>query len=275
MTEIQDSREQRREERKRRREERRQRWAKGAEGQFGRINSRSNNLLTGLFILVIGIVALMKTSIPDFPDWAFGWEILLLAFGLFIGVRHNFRGGAWLVLVLVGGIFLLRRIYPTFSFNQIWPVVLIVIGLFIILRPHRRWKLDAAKKTDGSSDSVFTEDIDYSKDDFVESTSIFGGAKKIIISKNFKGGNVENIFGGTELDLSQADFAGTAVIELTTIFGGTKLLLPSNWSVKSEVVTIFGGIEDKRRMQTVTEPSEKTLLIRGTVIFGGIDIKSF
>ncbi len=275
MTELQDSREERRQERQRRREERRQRCANGAEGQFGIINSRSSNLLTGLFILAIGVLALMRTSIPGFPRWAFGWEILLLAFGLFIGLRHNFRGGAWLVLVLVGGIFLLRRIYPAFSFNQIWPVVLIVIGLFIILRPRRGWKLHGTKKTDGSSDSVFTEDIDYSKDDFVESTSIFGGAKKIVISKNFKGGTLENIFGGTELDLSQADFTGTAVIELTTIFGGTKLLVPSNWSVKSEAVTIFGGIEDKRRMQTVTEASEKTLLIRGTVIFGGIDIKSF
>ena len=275
MTELQDSREQRRQERDKRREERRQQCANGAEGQFGIINSRSNNLLTGLFILAIGIVALMRTSIPGFPRWAFGWEILLLAFGLFIGIRHNFRGGAWLVLVLVGGIFLLRRIYPAFSFNQIWPVVLIVIGLFIILRPRRGWKLDGTKKTDGSSDSVFTEDIDYSKDDFVESTSIFGGAKKIVISKNFKGGNLENIFGGTELDLSQADFTGTAVIELTTIFGGTKLLVPSNWAVKSERITIFAGIEDKRKMQTVTEAAEKTLLIRGTVIFGGIDIKSF
>jgi hypothetical protein len=53
------------------------------------------------------------------------------------------------------------------------------------------------------------------------------------------------------------------------------LLVPSNWSIKSEAVTIFGGIEDKRRMQTMTEAPDKSLVIRGTVIFGGIDIKSF
>ena len=156
-----------------------------------------------------------------------------------------------------------------------WPVAIIVVGLFIILRPRRGWKFNPHKKTEGASDSFFTEDIDYSKEDFVDSTSIFGGAKKIVISKNFKGGDLVNIFGGTELDLSQADFTGTSVIELTTIFGGTKLLVPSNWAVKSEAVTIFGGIEDKRRMQTITEPTEKTLYIRGTVIFGGIEIKSF
>ena len=275
MTDIQDSREQRRQERQKRREERRQRWANGAQGQFGIVSSRHSNVLTGAFILIIGIVALMRATIPDFPDWVFDWHTGMIAFGLFIGIRHNFRGGAWLILLLVGGIFLLKDIFPEFSFKTIWPIVLIVVGAFIILRPRRRWKFDGTKRTEGASDSFFSEDVDYTKDDFVDSTSIFGGAKKIIISKNFKGGDLVNIFGGTELDLSQADFTGMAAIELTTIFGGTKLLVPSNWSVKSEAVTIFGGIEDKRRMQQITEASEKVLLIRGTVIFGGIEIKSF
>ena len=276
MTENQNSREERRLERRRRREERwKERCGPGYQGQFGIIQSRHSGMWTGVFIIAIGIVALLRSTVVGFPDWVFSWQMLLLAFGLFIGLRHNFRGGAWLVLMLVGGIFLLRDIYPQFRFGQIWPVVLIVVGLFIILRPRRGWKLNPGKKTEGASDSVFTEDIDYSKEDFVDSTSIFGGAKKIVISKNFKGGDLVNIFGGTELDLSQADFNGVAVIELTTIFGGTKLLVPSNWAVKSEAVTIFGGIEDKRRIPAATENVEKTLLIRGTVIFGGIDIKSF
>lgn len=276
MTEIQDSREQRKEERRKRREERwKERCGPGHQGQFGIVHSRHSGIWTGAFILIIGIVALLRSTVPDFPDWVFSWQMLLIGFGLFIGLRHNFRGGAWLILLLIGGIFLARDIYPEFSFGKIWPVILIVIGLFIILRPRRGWKWNADKKTEGASDSFFTEDIDYTKDDFVDSTSIFGGAKKIIISKNFKGGDLVNIFGGTELDLSQADFTGVATIELTTIFGGTKLLIPSNWSVKSEAVTIFGGIEDKRKMPAATETPEKTLLLRGTVIFGGIDIKSF
>jgi predicted membrane protein len=276
MTEIQDSREQRRQERQKRREERRDRGCHGAQGQFGIISGRSNNMLTGVFILIIGIAALLKATLTDFPDWLFSWQILLIAFGMFIGLRHNFRGPSWLILILIGGIFLLNEIYPEISFRRyMWPMAIIVVGLFIILRPRRGWKLNPNKKMEGASDSFFTEDIDYSKEDFVDNTSIFGSAKKIVISKNFKGGDLVNIFGGTELDLSQADFTGVAVIEITTVFGGTKLLVPSNWSVKSEAVTIFGGIEDKRRMQTITETPEKTLLLRGTVIFGGIDIKSF
>ena len=115
----------------------------------------------------------------------------------------------------------------------------------------------------------------YSQEDFVDSTSIFGGANKIILSKDFKGGDIVNIFGGTELNLSQADITDKAILEMTTIFGGTKLIIPSNWSVKSEATIIFGGIEDKRSMPAVSGSIGKILLLKGTVIFGGIEIKSF
>ena len=268
-----DPREQRKQERQQRREARRRRWMEKQNHEFGVIHGRHSGIWTGLFILLIGVAALLKASLTDFPDWVFSWQMLLVALGMFIGVRHNFRGVAWFILMLVGGIFLLNDIYPEFSLRRyIWPFALIAVGLFIISRPRNRWRSDTETKADGTSEPGTTS----SKEDFVENTSIFGGAKKIIISKNFKGGDLVNIFGGTELDLSQADINGTAVIELTTIFGGTKLLVPSNWSVKSEgAVTIFGGIEDKRRMQASPENVDKTLVLRGTVIFGGIDIKSF
>jgi predicted membrane protein len=274
MTEMLDPREQRRQERHRRREERRQRWMDRQNHEFGVIHSRHSRIWTGIFILLIGLAALLKASIPIFPDWVFSWQMLIVALGMIIGVRHNFRGVAWFILMLIGGVFLLNDIYPQFSLRRyMWPFALIAVGLFILTRPRSRW--NSEKKTDGEINPV-SESTGGSKEDFVESTSIFGGAKKIVISKNFKGADLVNIFGGTELDLSQADFQGTSVIELTTIFGGTKLLVPSNWSVKSEAVTIFGGIEDKRRIQASTiEGFDKTLVIRGTVIFGGIDIKSF
>jgi len=273
MTEYRNSRDERRDERRKRRKE----FRESRLAHFGIIHKNHSGVWTGIFILLIGVAALLKAYFLNFPDWVFSWQMLLIALGFFIGIRKDFRGGGWLILILIGGIFLLNDVYPELTFRRyMWPVALIVVGLFIIMRPRRRWKDQFDEKTTASNtETIFGGDTHYAKDDFVESTSIFGGAKKIIISKNFKGGDLVSIFGGTELDLSQADFTGTAIIELTTIFGGTKLLVPSNWSVKSEAVTIFGGIEDKRRMQTITEATEKILILRGTVLFGGIDIKSF
>jgi predicted membrane protein len=112
-------------------------------------------------------------------------------------------------------------------------------------------------------------------EDFIDSTSIFGGIKKNIISKNFKGGDITNIMGGSEIDLTQADIHGTVRIDLTQVFGGTKLIVPSNWQVKAQMAAIFGGVEDKRSIQNTALDPNKILLLDGTSIFGGIEIRSY
>jgi predicted membrane protein len=94
------------------------------------------------------------------------------------------------------------------------------------------------------------------------------------VSKNFRGGEIVNFFGGSEINLMQADINGRVHLEVVQVFGGTKIIVPSNWTVHSEMVAIFGGIEDKRPPQ-LNVAAEKVLVIQGTSIFGGIDIKSF
>lgn len=262
------------------------RWEQGRkrwEERMERHDRGHHHIWTGIFILLIGVAALIKTTVIGLPHWLFGWQMFLIALGFFVGVKHGFKGMSWLMLMLIGGAFLCIEISPELSIRRyIWPVALIIAGAFLILKPRRRsswstWNEGQKKTADNSGISGTTpsEEGQESKEDFIDSTSIFGGAKKNIISKNFRGGDIVNIFGGTELDLSRADFKGTAVIELTTIFGGTKLVVPSDWTIRSEAVTIFGGLDDKRNSQTITDNPEKVLLLQGTVIFGGIDIRSF
>ena len=92
------------------------------------------------------------------------------------------------------------------------------------------------------------DEVNYSQDDLIDSTNIFSGTKKVVLSKSFKGGDIVNVFGGCEIDLTQADMTTPAELEVTAIFGGATLIVPSNWAIKSEAVTIFGGIGDKRRI---------------------------
>ena len=244
MTDFENRKEERRNWREDRKKMMRERW--GNREHFA--PHAKGSIWTGVFIILIGIAALLKASFTNLPDWVFSWPSFLIALGFFIGIRHNFRGAAWFILMLVGGVFLYDHINPDISMRRyLWPMALIIMGLFFIIRPKRRnWQHWSEKKKDvmPENSSLLNEET-WSEEDFVDSTSIFGGAKKNILSKKFKGGDLVNIFGGTDIDLTQADFTGTAVIELTTIFGGTKLIVPSNWSVKSEAVIIFGGIEDK------------------------------
>jgi hypothetical protein len=111
-------------------------------------------------------------------------------------------------------------------------------------------------------------------EDTIESTTVMAGIKKKILSKNFKGGEITNVFGGTEIDFTQADFEGKVTIELTNAFGGTRLIIPANWEIISEFTSVLGGIDDKRPQHPKTEEEKKVLVLRGTNVFGGVEIKS-
>jgi hypothetical protein len=53
----------------------------------------------------------------------------------------------------------------------------------------------------------------------------FWRCKKKHLTKNFKGGQVFNVFGGVEIDLTQSDIDGIVLLDITQVFGGTKLII--------------------------------------------------
>ena len=126
----------------------------------------------------------------------------------------------------------------------------------------------------GATTSTGSGYYGYSSEDYLDTTAFFGGVHKKIVSKNFKGGDVVTIMGGTELDLSQADFTGMIKLDVVQIMGATKIIVPAHWEVRTDVTAIFAGFEDKRQQPTVNNP-EKVMLIDGTSLFGGIELKNY
>jgi len=230
-------------------------------------HNRSGRIMGGLLIIAIGLVFLAKQAGMDFPYWVFSFETILIALGLYLGFRHSFKGFGWLIPILIGGFLLIDDFYPYYDIAQYtWPLIIIAVGLFIIFRPgkrNRKWKQ--------------WDHTENSDDDYLDSTVVFGGVKKNVISKNFKGGETVTIFGGTEINLMQADINGVIVLDLTQIFGGTKLIVPPHWKLQSkDLVAIFGGVEDKRPLlNPAADETTRVMILKGTCIFGGIDIRSY
>jgi len=233
-------------------------------------------VFAGLFLLIIGTLWLLKTTeIVAFPSWFFTWPMLIIAAGLFSGIKHKFRTPLWAILLMIGIAGLVGKIYPELGLERyVWPVIIIAIGLMFILRPRRRrWKYrDCAPGFDQDKSSA---QVPSDGRDFVEVTAVFGGVKKNILTKNFKGGDIVSFMGGSEIDLTQADFTGRVVIDTTNIFGGTKLIVPPTWDVQSDITAIFGGVDDKRQVSGVQPDPDKLLVLDGTCMFGGIEIRSF
>lgn len=227
--------------------------------------NRSGRIFTGIVLLVIGLVLLAKSLQIGIPGWILTWPMLVIAISLFVGGKNNFKPGFWLVGLFVGTLFLVDKNFIDLSIGQfIVPVVLISIGAYIIFKPK--------KTNEDSWGNAHVQEVN--KDGYWESVSIFGGNKNII-TKDFRGGESVTIMGGTEINMMQADIQGKVALEITQIMGGTKLIVPSHWRIQtSEVVSILGGIDDKRPVQGNIDEN-KVLVISGTSILGGLEIKSY
>lgn len=239
----------------------------------------------GLILLLIGAALLARQFGFWLPSWLYTWPMIVVMIGLFVGVKHHFRDVGWLIIVAMGGLFLMDEINPGMNIHHfVWPMFIIGVGLALLLRPRRRirgWSgegkyyyhyCDTREPKTGPPGKPV-----YQREDTIDVVSIFANVKKNILSKDFRGGETVCIFGGSEINMSQADIGSPIVIDTVNIFGGTKLIVPANWHIRSEeTVAIFGGVEDKRQQLPVNDARpEKVLILKGAAIFGGIEISSY
>lgn len=228
-------------------------------------------------------------------------------------VRENSGRIFWgLVLIVVGGLFLLESLHKADAgeiISQYWPVILILVGLWILFSSGFRNTLSALVLMAVGAIfllinlGVFEHNVwNYAwplgivvlglwlilrgsfrhpqgkfpeiKGDDLDAVNVFSGMKRTISSRKFRGGKATVIFGGMNLDFTQAELeGGQATIEATAIFGGIEIWVPKEWKVVVDGTPILGGVEDKHR--TVPEAEIKgTLYVKATAIFGGVEIKN-
>ena len=226
----------------------------------------TGSVIIGLVLIIVGSLFMLDNyNIVTIPYEYLSWPYFFIAVViLFLLLARNKTAG--LVLLAIG----LFNLWP-----ELWPLILVLIGLHIIFGRNRRFfrqihytaKFGTAGESQTKPGSI---------SDYVESYSIFGGGSKIINSDNFRGGSILAIFGGSEINLTNCQLAeGENIIDVTAIFGGTTLIVPSDWKIILDVLPIFGGFGDKRMKDPNKSYIEgKMLTIKGLVMFGGGEIKT-
>jgi predicted membrane protein len=239
---------------------------------------KRGKIFTGIVLVSVGVILLSRELGAEIPRWLISWKMLLIVIGISIGVKHKFHNPSWLVLVLIGSVFLISDIYPSLYIKpMLWPILIIIAGLFVIFKPQRHKNKYCKRRHDRkyAETGFYIPNESINTDETIDWFAFMGGLKKNVLSKNFKNGEINVVFGGAEVNFTQTDFVDKATLEINQLFGGTKLIIPANWEIKSELVSVFGGIEDKRPLQTSTSSTNKILILKGVVVFGGIDIRSY
>ena len=79
------------------------------------------------------------------------------------------------------------------------------------------------------------------------------------------------LFGGAELDLTQAVFTDNACeINVFCLFGGIEVTVPEGTKVRNECIAIFGGSDTKTEPPL---PGAPTVIVKGFIGFGGVEVR--
>jgi hypothetical protein len=129
----------------------------------------------------------------------------------------------------------------------------------------------AARRTAGASSSSVVPieepaDPEASTDSVI---GIFGGGERRGRWRVKRRTNAVCIFGGYDLDMTDAVFEGREVVIRTfAVFGGIDITVPDEVEVRSQGVGIFGGFAV--RGGDNPDPAAPVVIVKGFALFGGV-----
>jgi Domain of unknown function (DUF5668) len=248
--------------------------------------------ILGVFILLVGIaLALDRLGVVQAHHVMRFWPAVLIVFGLTVLQRGRHAAVTGLLLVIVGSWLLLNTlgIVSLRAWEFLWPLVLVVIGARIIMRSGQmRSRTRNGPPSFDQSPTAASQPYNPSQpsspaaparaaaatnaSDHASVFAVLGSCRRRWGKAIFRSAEAVCVMGGFELDLRDALMGaeGSAQIEVLVIMGGLHVIVPQNWTVISNVVPILGGIDDKTR--TNTSAATQQLILRGTVLMGGVEI---
>ena len=219
-----------------------------------------SNILLGLFWIVAGI-GIAAAVVGRFDLWGFIrlWWPLFLIIPCFLSiVKHGFGNGSF-IGVIIGVLFLLSNhgiVDGYWIRRMIVPIILIVIGLNLILKPifkktHRMPELNIVQGNQ-------------------EHAAVFSSQKIRYPNEVCLGGKLDAVFGSLDLDLRDAIIQSDIVFKVSSVFGSAQISVPSGVRVKVYSSSVFGGTDNK----TVNQGDAAfTIYFDTSCMFGGVTIK--
>ena len=245
-------------------------------------SGQSKGLGFGILLMVIGVLFLgFNFGLIDSPlkRVIFSWPMILIVIGASKVYRRDYFTAA--ILFIIGFFFIMPRIIHAYpqnfpgmdgSFTHVyWPLLLIAGGILMILKrlygkPCENTKMHA--KHYNRHHSYNGPIGSFSKN------SIFGGGEHIVLEPDFKGGEINAVFGGLTLDLRHTNLSeGVSRLEVNAVFGGVTIFVPNDWFVETHIDAVFGGFEDKRMVKLPVD-TERKLVITGACVFGGGELSN-
>ena len=213
-------------------------------------------LMTGLAVLSFGVILwldhLHRLNASDYLRW---WPVLLIGSGL-----ANLYDRRWLAstILIVLGILFLPRI-PFLPHLRVWqilaltPLLISAGGVTLVMQALRPATRDPRA-------ALF------------RAIAVMGGSQRVIGSSEVVAGDAIAVMGGCEIDFTAATGVREAIIDVLVFWGGVEIKVPRGWKVENHVAVILGAFVARTSATPVHDPPR--LVVRGSVIMGGLEVRS-
>lgn len=109
--------------------------------------------------------------------------------------------------------------------------------------------------------------------DKIVCSAVFSGRDIRVDNSYFNGADLSALFGGIDMNLKNALVKKNVTIDVRAIFGGIDIIMPAGVRVVVDVTPILGGVENGTRAPLGADENTPTVFIKGTCLFGGVEIK--
>ena len=183
------------------------------------------------------------------------WPLGLILLGILVLAQRRPDQAVWGVGLMVWGAvaYATQQHWLRVNFWALFgPLLIVLLGLSLI------WRAVHRPRFDGSAD--------------VNAFAVLSGSE-LRPTAPFERADLNAILGGVKLDLTATSMASdTATVEVFAFMGGVDIQVPPDWDVTLKVTSLMGACVDKRRPSAL--PPSKRLIIRGTAIMGGVEVKN-
>ena len=225
----------------------------------------TGRLVAGLVLIGLGGVFLLDSfDVIDIGE-IIGWivSIAFIAFGLGILIARKSRQIIFPIILIVIGVFLLLGNLDVDAYEY-WPVILIVIGGAIIFGGMRRRSNTRTVEIGETSTTTNDREINIS--------CTFSETHGRVDTSDFVGGSVNVTMGNVKLDLRDATVVNRpAKLDVSLTMGGLHLRVPSDWGVSIDNSVTLGEVDDKRS-RAGSASDTPHLIITGNITIGSIEI---
>ena len=214
----------------------------------------------GIVLLVLAVLVLLQGNfgIPSLEGEI--WPLIGIGFFAYQSVeailRRHFTSASVTALVALMIANHFYDILPIPNQSLFWASVLIVLGVSMLTHTNRTWN---GKKWwyDGEKTILTDKEVAFGAGTFYKQD-------QELVEDEFEVG-----FGNAKIYYDNAEMLGdSATLKIEVGFGNAVIYVPQHWRVDLKVETFCGAA----KADAPLGPTSKTLIIRGDVVFGKLEV---